>query len=174
MFLIQLLRRYVWPLVAVVLVAFTAFFVGAAISGRSDAARSARVQSSGLKAIGTVSNVANHRQTITNNSNSTIQTRYRYSADVTVALNPPVRGRDHTNLHFERQSPLQVGQTVSVLLDPDDLGYAEQPGQGTSATTWKVMAGLAVGTGVLTLLLVAFLVRRRRRGRAIGSVVMGK
>ena len=62
---------------------------------------------------------------------------------------------------------------MSVLLDPDDLGYAEQPGQGTSATTWKVMAGLAVGTGVLTLVLVVFLVRRRRRGR-LGSAVTGK
>jgi len=155
-------RRFAWPLLALVLLAFTAFFIGAAVNAKSDAGRSARLHREGIRVDATVSAVANRRT----NPHSTDTSRSSFTSVVTLALQPPVRGHDHTALHFSRYSKLVVGQTVTVLVDPRDPGYAEQPGAGTSSSRWKVMTGLAVGTGVLALVVVGFIMRRWRRGRA--------
>ena len=157
-------RRFVWPLLVLVLLAFTAFFTVSAVKGHSDAQRSARIQKDGIRVVGTVASVTNHRTT----SNINNHYRWHYTADVTVALRPAVEGHDRTTLHFRRQSMLPVGQALTVLLDPEDLGHAQLPGGGTSSTQWNVMTGAAVGAGVLALVVLAFVVRGlRRRGTVV-------
>src|SRR3954465_2019817 len=137
------LRRIAWPLLALALVAFTAFFIAAAVTAKSDAARSARLQREGIRVVATVSAVDNQRSNHRDNDTSSSS----YTSVVTLALQPPLRGHDHTALRFSHYSKLVVGQSVTVLVDPRDPGYAEQPGAGTPASRWKVMTGVAVGTG---------------------------
>lgn len=154
-------RRFAWLLLAVALLAFATFFAFAAAGAKSSAARSARLQHEGIRVVGTVSGVHN---TVSTQRTDT-QTR-RYRSDVTVTLPAPVRGHPTTTLHFSNLTRLVVGQAVTVLVDPRDPGYAEQPGHGTSSTQWKVLTIAAVGTGGLALLVGGFAGRRWRRGRA--------
>jgi len=160
-FLLTGVRRFAWPLLAVVLLAFTTFFAFAAAGAKSSAARSARLEREGIRIVGTVSAVHDTLDTPRTNTQ-----RLHFHSAVTVALPAPVRGHATTTLHFAHRASLVVGQAVSVLVDPRDPGYAEQPGHGTSGTQWKVLTGAAVGTGLLTLVVGWFTGRRWRRGRA--------
>jgi len=155
------IRRFVWPLVALALVAFTVFFAFAAVGAKSSAARSARLERDGIRVVGTVSAVRNTLDTTRTNTQ-----RLRYHSAVTVALPAPVLGHATTTLHFSNLTRLVIGQAVRVLVDPKDPGYAEQPGHGTSSTQWKVLTVAAIGTGVLALVVGWFAVRGWRRGRA--------
>jgi len=160
-FLLTGVRRFAWPLLVVVLVAFSVFFAVAAGGAKSSAARSARLVRDGIRVVGTVSAVHDTLDTPRTNTQ-----RLHFHSVVTVALPAPVRGHASTALHFSHRASLVVGQAVSVLVDPRDPGYAEQPGHGTSSTQWKVLTVAAVGTGGLALVAGWFTLRRRRRGRA--------
>jgi hypothetical protein len=50
-----------------------------------------------------------------------------YAATLGGTLDPTVRGIASTIIHYPGYSDLVVGQTISVLVDPDQLGYAELP-----------------------------------------------
>ena len=167
MFLLTGLRRFAWPLLAVVLLAFATFFAIAAAGAKSSAARSARLQHEGIRVVGTVSAVQNTLDSPRSNTQ-----RLHFHSTVTVALPAPVRGHDHTALRFAHRASLVVGQAVTVLVDPRDPGYAEQPGHGTSSTQWKALTAAAVGTGVLALAVGWFTVRRWRRARPDGPALV--
>lgn len=160
MLLISRLQRFALPLLTVALVAFTIFFAFAAVGAKSSAARSARLERDGIRVVGTVTVVLNHRRTT---RIDTTPHSYSYTSDVTVGLQPPVHGHATTHLHFSHAARLVVGQPVTVLVDPQDPAYAEQPGHGTSSTQWKVLTGAAIGTGGLAIAAGVFTLRRRKR-----------
>jgi hypothetical protein len=155
--LLTRLRRHGWLLLALLLVVFTVFFAFAAAGSKSSAARSARLHRDGIRVVGTVAAVANHRS-----SHGTDARHSQYTSDVTVSLPSPVQGHATTRLHFSHTARLIVGQPVTVLVDPRNPGYAEQPGQGTSGSQWKVLTGVAIGTGVLAVAVGVVAVRQRR------------
>jgi hypothetical protein len=96
-----------------------------------------------------------------------------YAATIGAALDPPVRGADSTIIHYPGYSDLVVGQTVPVLVDPGQLGYAELPGSlYAHSVLWILLAVLAVPCDALTLLdagALVWLLRRSRRGRTAAT-----
>lgn len=93
-------------------------------------------------------------------------TRYGgyYTYNLAVNLSTPVHGRRTTVVHTNYQSPpASVGQTISVLVDPDDPGYAELPG-APAGSGWGVVFPLVVAA--VFVLLLALSARRRHRLRA--------
>jgi hypothetical protein len=98
----------------------------AAIVGFSDWQRTQETQHHGLTASGVVTKVVAV-------SHSSGRTGSYMSYNLDVRLSPPVRDHYATTVHTcDQSSPASVGQTVEVLVDPDDPGYAELPGQPVS------------------------------------------
>jgi hypothetical protein len=113
--------------------------------------RSAYVQAHGVRQAGTVLNVTN---TVVDNDNGTTV------AQVVVRLRVPVGGQDVTTASVPSEVTTPDGGTVTVLVDPQDPGYAEYPGMPYSAPNdWLILAIAgpalgAVGIGFLYLIWV--------------------
>ena len=89
---------------------FTATVVASAVN------KSGYTQAHGLVRSGIVTSVANHEGRDP-------------SADIGVRLREPVNGQAATTTHVRPLTSLKPGAAVRVLVDPNDPGYAEFPGQ---------------------------------------------
>ena len=134
----------------------TVVLVVLAVAGVSSWQRSHETQAHGLRATGVVTSLV-----VVNHSS-------RYSSydtyNLVVKLTPPVRGRQSTVVNTNYESPpASVGQRVEVLVDPNDLGYAELP-DAPVATISNTIAPLAFVV-VIGGALAWSLARRRRAPR---------
>jgi hypothetical protein len=133
----------------------------------SQASRSTYVQNHGIRTLGTVTFVNDVQHC---NSNGT---SCYYTAQISVTLHPPVDGASSTTVNAPFSSSLNAGDTVTVLVDPHDLGYAELPGSPYVTTTqWIVLGAVAVLLIVLALLSAIGLIsvlRHRRSVRAVAA-----
>jgi hypothetical protein len=98
-----------------------------------------------------------------------------YSALITVTLAPPVGGHSTTIVHDPRGSNLIRGEGLQILVDPQQPGYAELPGQPFVQNWEWIFAGsfsLALAlAGVLPIarMCVRMTGRYRRRGTLLGE-----
>jgi hypothetical protein len=133
----------------------------------SQASRSSYVQNHGIRTLGTVTFVNDIQHC---NSNGT---SCYYTSQISVTLHPPVDGASSTTVYAPFSSSLNAGDTVTVLVDPHELGYAELPGSPYVTTTqWIVLGAVAVLLIVLALLSAIGLIsvlRHRRSVRAVGA-----
>lgn len=93
-------------------------------------------------------------------------TRYGgyYTYNLAVHLSTPVHGHTTAVVHTNYQSPpASVDQTITVLVDPDDPGYAELPG-APAGSGWGAFVPLVVA--VVFVLLLVLSARRRHRLKA--------
>jgi len=86
----------------------------------------------------------------------------------TVQLSEPVNGHDMTTVYIQGAPAYSPGTTITVVVDPQDPGYAELPNAPyTSSAEWV----LPLGIGLAVLLIIPFclgvrflvLLRSRRR-----------
>ncbi len=135
---------------------------------RSSAVRSSFVQAHGVRreaVILSVDNIA-HKSTTTTGSGSSNHTvrSTTYTAEVLVSLADPVGGQARTTVnvpHYETNGP---GDTLTVLVDPSDPGYAELPGSPSTPAVLPTIF-LVVGA-VLTVVAItgsALIARSWRR-----------
>lgn len=133
----------------------------------SQASRSTYVQNHGIRTLGTVTFVNDIQHC---NSNGT---SCYYTSQISVTLHPPVDGASSATVYAPFSSSLNAGDTVTVLVDPHELGYAELPGSPyVTQTQWIVLAAVAVLLIVLALLSAIGLIsvlRHRRSVRAVGA-----
>jgi hypothetical protein len=89
-----------------------------------------------------------------------------------VRLDSPVGGRSATTVHVPGDSEWYVNDaTVQILVDPQDAGYAELPGQPltTSAVPWGTVIPLLAAL----ILLGSIIPRARKRLRAMAALRSG-
>jgi hypothetical protein len=98
-----------------------------------------------------------------------------YSSLITVTLAPPIDGHSSTVVHDPNGSNLIVGEGLEILVDPQQPGYAELPGEPFGQNWQWIFAGsfsLAIAlVGVLPQVstIVHMVGRYRRRGTLIGE-----
>jgi hypothetical protein len=98
-----------------------------------------------------------------------------YSSLITTTLAPPMDGRSTTVVHDPHGSNLIVGEGLEVLVDPQQPGYAELPGQPfVQSWPWIFAASFSLAFALVALLpMVRMTVRMagryRRRGTLIGE-----
>ena len=121
-------------------------FVIVSVALRSPAARSSFVQAHGVRreaVILHVDNIARTSTTTTGSSGHTV-TSTTYTAEVLARLADPVAGQTRTTVHVPRYETGDPGDTLTVLVDPDDPGYAELPGSASTPAELPTIF-LAVG-----------------------------
>jgi hypothetical protein len=158
-------RRISWyaaGLLAMLVVLFLAVvFLILSFALRSSAARSGFVQAHGVRREAVIVSVDNIAQKSTGGSGFKSTT---YSAQVLVRLADPVNGQAQTTVHVPRYDTDRPGGTLTVLVDPDDPGYAELPGSPTTPAVLPPIF-LAVGAflAVVAVTGTALITRSRRR-----------
>ena len=166
------LSGYAAGLVAVSIVLFIGVtFLILSLALRSSAALSSFVQAHGVQREAVILNVDNVVHTSTNTSGSGhTTTSTTYSALVLVRLADPVGGQTRTTVHVPRYETDGPGAALTVLVDPDNPGYAELPGSPSTPALLPTIF-LAVGA-FLTLVAITgsaivgrFWLRSRRRTR---------
>jgi hypothetical protein len=120
-------------------------FVATVVSAAAN--KSGYTQAHGLPRSGIVTSVANQKGKTS-------------SADVGVRLGEPVDGQAATTAHLPSVTSLKPGMTVRVLVDPQDLSYAEFPGRRYSS---EVSAELGVAIFLASFAVFGFLAARRGR-----------
>jgi hypothetical protein len=156
-------------LVAVLVVLFIGVvFLIFSFALRSQAARSGFVQAHGVRrqaVILSVDNIA-HQSTTTTGSGSGRHpvTSTTYTAEVLVRLADPVGGQARTTVHVPRYETDGPGDTLTVLVDPSDPGYAELPGSPSTPAVLPAIF-LAVGAALTVAALTgsALIARSWRR-----------
>ena len=141
-------RRHYGPVATGVALAL---FAGAAIgfavgsvSSHSQGVRSAFVQHHGTRASAIVESV--------DNTQHCSRSSCYYTAAIVVTLSPPVDGVRVTVVQYAGFSDLVAGETVIVLVDPKQPGYAEFPGSRfVTSWEWIIFAGIAVFFACLTV-----------------------
>ena len=125
------------------------------VSGVAAAGHSSSVQSHGIRATGSVVLIAS--TAIWHGSGT-------QTAAVTVALHSPASLQAiDTTVHLPSQHDYQYGQTVTVLVDPSDPGYAELPGEPDATIGAITVPVLSI---IISVIVGGFLLRsalRRRR-----------
>jgi len=144
-------------LIAMLIVLFIgAVFIIVSVALRSSAARSSFVQAHGVRREAVILNVDNivHTSTSTTGSGSAKHTvtSTTYTADVLVRLADPVDGQARTTVHVPRYETDGPGGTLTVLVDPDDPGYAELPG---SPSTPAVLPAIFLAVGAFLVVVAA-------------------
>jgi hypothetical protein len=95
------------------------------------------------------------------------------SEDVAVSLADPADGQQTTTVHVPSTQSFPAGAKVQILIDPQDPGYAELPGQRytTASTAWGTAAAFWLIAALLMLLMIpaARSWGRQRRRRASPS-----
>ena len=149
-----------WIFVSVIAIGGAGAFIFQSVQAHGDAARSSYTQAHGV------------RQTVRVISESTNRDNPKLpTSALTVRLSRPVNGHDTTTVHIQGTPAYSPGAPVTVVVDPQDPGYAELPGSPySSSTQWVIflLIGIAfillyplIAVGVLVLLPL----RRRRRLR---------
>ena len=93
-----------------------------------------------------------------------------HTYNLEVALPPPVLGHISTTVHTpDRNAPADIGDTVTVLIDRSDPGYAELPGQPANSIDTAIvgLVFLLIIGGVF--LWAAIRHRRVRRAASVGA-----
>jgi hypothetical protein len=127
------------------------------VSLRRDAARSAYTQAHGVRRAARV--ISEDTGTGKNPTSA-----------LAVRLTRPVNGHDTTTAHIQGAPAYSPGAPVTVVVDPQDPGYAELPGDPyTSDQQWLLFLGIALAA-ILTIPFIAGSevlrqLRRRRRLR---------
>jgi hypothetical protein len=92
------------------------------------------------------------------------------TSEVSVTLDKPVAGRTTTTVHVPGNFADAGTDHIAVLVDPQEPGYAEEPGLGsTSSRIWSAWVSGAALSGVSALAIAiraasrAWLMRRSRR-----------
>jgi hypothetical protein len=139
--------------------ALTIAFIADAFVVHSQAQRSALVQQRGIATSGTVQSVDNTRQ-------CSKWLTCSYTAAFPVRLSLPVHGASTTTVHYRGYAHLLAGEQVTVLVDPQQVAYAELPGSPfTRSSDWigglvaAIVFALAAVFAVLALR--RHLIRRR-------------
>jgi hypothetical protein len=87
------------------------------------------------------------------------------TSTLTVRLSEPVNGHDTTTVHIHGAPAYSPGAPVTVVVDPQDPGYAELPGAPyTSNGPWVVL--LVIGLGDILAFLFAMGIPGLRRLRS--------
>ena len=169
------LRGYAAGLVAMLIVLFIgAVFITLSLALRLPAARSSFVQAHGIRREAVILNVDNiaHTSTTTTGSGSSRHTvtSITYTAEVLASLADPVGGQARTTVRVPRYETDGPGDTLTVLVDPRDPGYAELPGSPSipavlPAIFLVVGAVLAVVAITGSALIARFWHRSHRRAR---------
>jgi hypothetical protein len=145
--------KRVIPVVCLVLFAFS---IAACVATRHtyrEGEHSAYVQARGVRDTGTVLTIST-----TTDDNGASDTQ------AVVRLHTPVGGQDVTTANLSNVTNAGEGSTVTVLVDPQDPGYAEFPGKpDVSRTGWIGFAVAALLLDIPGIWYVIWAVRRRRR-----------
>jgi Protein of unknown function (DUF3592) len=152
-------------LVAVLIVLFIGvIFLIVSFALRSSAALSGFVQAHGVRREAVILNVDNivHESTTTIGSGSSRHTvtSTSYTADVLVSLADPVDGQARTTVHVPNYEAGAPGDTLTVLVDPSDPGYAELPGSpSTPALLPAIFLAVGAFLAVVAITVSAFIAR---------------
>jgi len=118
-----------------------------------DAARSSYTQAHGVRRDARV--ISEHTST----------GKYPTSA-LAVRLSGPVNGHDTTTVHIQGAPTYSPGARVTVVVDPQDPGYAELPGAPyTSDGQWEAPLGIGLGLILFTPCVIGVLYLNRWRTR---------
>ena len=129
---------------------------------RSSAARSGFVQAHGVRREAVIVSVGN----IASKSGKSTT----YTAKVLVSLAVPVDGQAQTTVHVPRYETGRPGGTLTVLVDPDDPGYAQLPGSpSTPAAAPAILLALGVFLTVVAIAGSALIARSRGRSMRRGA-----
>ena len=83
-----------------------------------------------------------------------------------VRLSSPVNGHDTTTVHIQGAPAYSPGAPVTVVVDPQDPGYAELPGAPyTSSFEWEISLILGLGLILVIPLCLGLAVLRQLRSR---------
>jgi hypothetical protein len=165
-------RRTIMLAVGTLLVIGIAF-IGTSFAVRGAASKSAYVQAHGVRREAVIVSVDNQEHRTTHKPGQTgtgyNQKHYAittsYTANVLVNLAQPVNGHTQTTVHVPHKDSDKPGQSVTVLVDPQDPGYAELPGTADSP---PFLPYIFLGVGILLIvaacvvLIIALRVRARR------------
>lgn len=147
----------------IILTVIGAGAVAGAFGSHSEAAKSGYTQTHGVADQATVTSVDNEK--------SCGRHSCHYYAYVTVTLRTAVSGHGSTTVNVPDKVFYTDGQTISVLVDPRDPGYAELPGSPyeTDADTVGValFAALALALGVTGLIRGRRMLVRERAWRTV-------
>jgi len=134
------------------------FFVFTGLNAHSQAEKSSFVQAHGIQdnaTIISVDNIAHHSKHSTT-----------YTAQVTVQLQYPVDRTTSSIVYVPNQDNSNPGDTISVLVDPNQPSYSELPGSPNTTTfdwIWPLViaAALFVWGAVMTHRFVVLYLRQR-------------
>ncbi len=141
-------RRHYGPVgtsvIAAIFGAITLGLIAGAVSTHSQGVRSGFVQSHGILSTAMVDSVDNTQQCSRSGCS--------YTSAIAVTLPAPVRGVASTVVHYPDYSDLSFGETVGVLVDPRQPGYAELPGaKFVNAGDWIILAVMAALAALATV-----------------------
>jgi hypothetical protein len=139
-----------------------------AVNVHAEGALSSYVQHDGMHRTGGILRVQNVEHQDTNDGPY-------YSSFITVSLAPPMDGHSTTVVHVPHGSSFVVGEGLEILVDPQQPGYAELPGQPFVQNRQWIVAGsfslaiAVVGFLPMVLMTVRMVARYRRRGTLTGK-----
>jgi hypothetical protein len=103
------------------------------VSEHGDAARTSYTQAHGVRRAARV-------------ISEDIGTGKNPTSTAVVRLSGPVSGHDTTTVHIQGAPAYSPGAPVTVVVDPQDPGYAELPGAPyASSGKWELLLGIGVG-----------------------------
>jgi len=143
---------------SLILTAVTGVCLFGVIVSYHDGQRSSQVQHHGIHATTTVVSV--------HNTYTTSRSGNYYTATMLVSLANPVDSHATSTVHYPGRLHDQAGQTVQVLLDPKNPGYAELPGSpNTPSRGWilVLVALFIVASAALLFWRGTYRVLRHRR-----------
>jgi hypothetical protein len=143
-------------------------FIIVSFATRSEAALSSFVQAHGVRREAVILNVQNeeHHSTTTTGSGSSrhTTTSTSWTALVQVSLADPVGGQTRTTVHVPGYESASPGDSLTVLVNPNDPTYAELPGSPSTSPLLPTIF-LVVGS-VMAVLGIALWVLIARKGGA--------
>ena len=163
--------RYAPVMISFGLLTYLGVVIGFAVSAltlHAQAARSSYVQHDGVFRTGGIVRVQNVEHQDSNGGPW-------YSSLTTITLAPPIDGRSTTVVYDPHWSNLIVGEGLEVLVDPQQPGYAELPGQPFAQNWQWIFAGsfslafALIGLLPMVRMSVRMVGRYRRRGTLIGE-----
>lgn len=132
-------------------------FIITSFTTRSQAALSSFVQAHGDRRAAVILSVDNIKNTSTTTTGSGsfkhTETTTSYTALVLVSLADPVGGQARTTVHVPGYETEGTGDTLTVLVDPTDPGYAELPGSPSTPADQPTIF-LIVGASLIAVAIV--------------------
>jgi hypothetical protein len=130
-----------------------ALIVGGSSSAREDGARTSYTQAHGVRRTAQV-------------ISEDVSSGRSPTSTLTVRLSEPVNGHDTTTVHIDGEHVYAPGTSVTVVVDPQEPGYAELPGDSyASSGYWVFVLGLGLAGLIVPLITAVFYLGRWRRRR---------